>query len=80
MPEDDTVVNSVDYKQDPEDTAHYGELVRDFLYYLGSHDDLAKEIADLMINSEIAKSAELGARTLPPVLQRTAKGVTSFGR
>jgi hypothetical protein len=59
VPEDDTVVNLVDYKQDPEDTAHYGELVRDFLYYLGSRDDLAKGIADLMIKSEIAKSAEL---------------------
>jgi hypothetical protein len=59
VPEDDTVVNLVDYKQNPEDTTHYGELVRDFLYYLGSRDDLAKEIADLMINSDITKSTEL---------------------
>jgi len=49
----------VDYKQNPEEITQYGEFVRDFIYYLGSRDDLAKQIADLMINSDITKSAEL---------------------
>jgi DNA-directed RNA polymerase specialized sigma24 family protein len=59
VPDGDTVVNLVDYKQNPEETTHYGEFVRDFIYYLESRDDLAKQIADLMINSDITKSAEL---------------------
>jgi hypothetical protein len=59
VPQDDTVVNLIDYKQNPEETTHYGEISRDLLCYLGSRDELAKEIADLMINSDITQSAEL---------------------
>jgi len=59
VPQDDTVINLIDYKQNPEETTRYGEISRDLLCYLGSRDTLAKKIADLMINSDITKSTEL---------------------
>jgi hypothetical protein len=57
--EDDTVVNIVDYRQSPEDTTHYSQLVRHFLDYLSSRDATVTDVADLMINSDITKSGEL---------------------
>jgi hypothetical protein len=50
----------VDYRQQSaEETAHYSQLARHFLDYLGSHDAAARMVADLMINSGITKSDEI---------------------
>jgi RNA polymerase sigma factor (sigma-70 family) len=60
--DDDTVVNIVDYRENPEDTVYYRQLERNLLDYLGSHDTDARDVADLMIRSEITNSSELAAQ------------------
>jgi RNA polymerase sigma factor (sigma-70 family) len=60
--EDDTVINIVDYRENPEDTAYYRQLQGKLLEYLDSHDSAARDVADLMICSEITKSSELAAQ------------------
>jgi len=61
--EDQTVVNIGDYRgETPEDTAYYREMVRRYLDFLGSHDPVARDIADLMINRYVTSSGELAVQ------------------
>jgi len=58
--EDETIVNIEDYRgESPEDTTYYREMVRRYLDFLGSHDRVARDIADLMLNRYVTESKEL---------------------
>ena len=58
--EDETIVNIEDYRgESPEDTTYYREMVRRYLDFLGSHDRVARDIADLMLNRYVTESEEL---------------------
>jgi hypothetical protein len=58
--EDETIVNIEDYRgESPEDTTYYREMVRRYLDFLGSHDRVARDIADLMLNRCVTESEEL---------------------
>ena len=54
------VVNIEDYRgESQEDTTYYREMVNRYLDFLGLHDVVAKDIADLMINQYLSTSREL---------------------
>jgi len=58
--EDETIVNTQDYRgESPEDTTYYLEMVPRYLDFLGSHDRVARDIADLMLNRYVTESKEL---------------------
>jgi len=61
--EDQTVVNIGDYRGEiPDNVAYYREMVRSYLDFLGSHDPIARDIADLMINRHVTSSGELAVQ------------------
>jgi hypothetical protein len=66
-PVDETVVQTSDYREDPEDTAIYRSQVDHLLNYLRSHDADAASIANLILNVGITKSIELSVQLKRPV-------------
>lgn len=66
-PVDETVVQTSDYRENPEDTAIYRSRVEHLLNYLRSHDTDAASIANLILNVGITKSIELSVQLKRPV-------------
>ena len=61
-PVDETVVQTSDYRGNPEDTAIYRSQIAHLLNYLRSCDADAASIANLILNAGITKSIELSVQ------------------
>ena len=66
-PVDEAVVQTSDYRENPEDVAIYRSQVDHLLNYLCSHDAAAASIANLILNFGITKSIELSVQLKRPV-------------
>jgi len=80
--EDDTIINMADYRENPEDTAHYRQLVRNFLDYLEKRDKDARDVADLILNGDIIQSSELAVQLGKSVkdIDNTRKRLRRYAR
>jgi hypothetical protein len=66
-PIDEAIINVIDYRENPEDTAIHRSEIHYLLNYLRSHDADVARIADLMLNHGITSSIELSVRVERPV-------------
>ena len=66
-PVDETVAQTSDYRENPEDIAIYRSQVDHLLNYLCSHDADAASIANMVLNFGITKSIELSVQLKRPV-------------